>query len=344
MRFIILINHFCRRRDDGDLDRQELIHRSFWAIFLIEAELANPFDIPSSGIRDLNEHIPLPSSFQPPRMPHHSLASISTQRPTQRLASGRQVHEVEAYEVGNCSSTPSSAYTRDSPVSPLQVQRHRIVLPTEADGPATSEQVESYYLAEIAMRRMLYRCTTSIRLQQPNKTPTYAPIVAAELVYQLEEWYHHLPACLRFDLPTDPAPSPAPSCPHTEFLRTQFYSCKTGIYWPAAYEAIRDGEPSCHGAPAVDMFLHSYASFMKSAAQSVRLCKPNQWIVYAAMFPMTLAVHETISVPSMRNYGPPDLERCFELAQEAFKGAKGQCVSLDYLGELLNAKLAAIRN
>ncbi|CAL5866350.1 uncharacterized protein PFLUO_LOCUS558 [Penicillium psychrofluorescens] len=194
------------------------------------------------------------------------------------------------------------------------------------------------------MRRMLYRCTTSTRLRQPSKTPTYAPIVAAELVYQLDEWYYHLPACLRFDRSTEFNSNTVPSSPHTEFLRTQFYSCRTGVYWPAAYEAIRDSESTDHVDPAVDMFLHSYAGFMKSAAWSVRLCQPSQWVVYAAIFPMTLAVQKTLSVPYLRKHGPPDLDHCFHLARRTFKEIEGQNASLDYLGELLNEKLGAAEN
>lgn len=204
---------------------------------------------------------------------------------------------------------------------------------------ATFEEVESYYLAEIAMRRMLFRCTTSTRFHQPSREPTYAPIVAAELVYQLDEWYYHLPACLRFDRFTDHNSDTVPPSPHTEFLRTQFYSCRAGIYWPAAYEAIRDGESTKDVDPAVNMFLYSYASFMKSAVWSVRLCEPNEWIVYAAIFPMTLAAHKTVSLPHLRSHGPPDLDYCFQLAQRAFRDIEGQSTSLDYLGELLREKL-----
>jgi hypothetical protein len=60
----------------------------------------------------------------------------------------------------------------------------------------------SYFVAEIAMRKMLQRCTWSIRLES-HGFHTYAPIVAAELERQLDEWHQLLPERLFFQTTED---------------------------------------------------------------------------------------------------------------------------------------------
>ncbi|KAL2677387.1 hypothetical protein Neosp_011157 [[Neocosmospora] mangrovei] len=62
---------------------------------------------------------------------------------------------------------------------------------TSPDGPPT-DQTQSYFLAEISMRRMLHRCNTAIRRTHRGEI-VYAPNIALELELQLEEWYRYLP-------------------------------------------------------------------------------------------------------------------------------------------------------
>ncbi|KAH6874019.1 hypothetical protein B0T10DRAFT_588156 [Thelonectria olida] len=65
-----------------------------------------------------------------------------------------------------------------------------------ADVPQT-DQTQSYFLAEISMRRMLHRCNTAIR-RTPRGEIVYAPNIALELELQLDEWYGYLPESVRF--------------------------------------------------------------------------------------------------------------------------------------------------
>src|SRR5690606_35833681 len=60
-----------------------------------------------------------------------------------------------------------------------------------------SAEVLTYFMAEIAMRRMLRRCTTSVSNWAGGRLQ-YAPIIADELERQLDQWYHYLPPSLRF--------------------------------------------------------------------------------------------------------------------------------------------------
>ena len=50
----------------------------------------------------------------------------------------------------------------------------------------STDKVQSYFLAEIAMRRMLHRCNTAIK-RTPDGKWVYAPSIALELELQLDE-------------------------------------------------------------------------------------------------------------------------------------------------------------
>ncbi|GAM41978.1 hypothetical protein TCE0_043f15543 [Talaromyces pinophilus] len=123
----------------------------------------------------------------------------------------------------------------------------------------------SYFVAEIAMRKLLQRCTMSVqRLSQAKFS--YAPVIAAELERQLQEWYDLLPdeLSLRRDN-GDTVPFRGPA--QAEFLHTQCYAFKASIYWPAVYQAMITGEA------ADDLLPHStdLASKCKSFDGDVRI-------------------------------------------------------------------------
>lgn len=130
------------------------------------------------------------------------------------------------------------------------------------------------------MRKMLQRCTWATSTLAPGRY-VYAPIVAAELERQLDEWLQLLPEALSFRTALDtgycPRQSPLSNSPQGEFLRTQYYAFKASIYWPAVYEVLTTGEAKgdilCHCA----RFFSSYAEFAPSAAVAVAVCRPNLW-------------------------------------------------------------------
>ncbi|KAG2002725.1 hypothetical protein GB937_009597 [Aspergillus fischeri] len=135
----------------------------------------------------------------------------------------------------------------------------------------------SYFVAEIAMRKMLQRCTWATSTLAPGRY-VYAPIVAAELERQLDEWLQLLPETLSFrralDIGYRPRQNLLSISPQGEFLRTQYYAFKASIYWPAVYEVLTTGEANgdllCHCA----RFFSSYAEFAPSAALAVAAFKP----------------------------------------------------------------------
>lgn len=137
----------------------------------------------------------------------------------------------------------------------------------------------TYFVAEIAMRKMLQRCTSSVqRLSQVEFS--YAPVIAVELERQLQEWYDLLPDEL--SLGRDSGDSvPSRSLAQAKFLHTQCYAFRASIYWPAVHQAWVTGEAGDDLLPHCQAFFDNYIEFIASAAISVSICKPNLWTLYA---------------------------------------------------------------
>ncbi|CAG8907744.1 unnamed protein product [Penicillium egyptiacum] len=152
--------------------------------------------------------------------------------------------------------------------------------PNSTNGTSDSDSDLSYFVAEIAMRKMLRRCTWSISTLSQG-SHVYAPIVATELERQLDEWLQMLPEPLSFRASSSCIGSSWRNSTRGEFLRTQYYAFKASIYWPAVYEALSAGEANDDLRRHCSKFFTSYAEFATSAAAAVTVCKPNVWTLYA---------------------------------------------------------------
>lgn len=142
----------------------------------------------------------------------------------------------------------------------------------------SSSQLLSYFLAEIAMRRMLRRCTTSTR-RLPNGEQIFAPIIYTELDLQLGQWHSYLPQSLRFDRY---CVSEGETNPHRLFLRAQFHAYRASILWPAVHQAMVEGEQCDEMLLSFCLeFYRSYHLFVQSAASCIPQCIPNTWTLYA---------------------------------------------------------------
>lgn len=130
------------------------------------------------------------------------------------------------------------------------------------------------------MRKMLPRCTYAVSTSSLG-IHIYAPIVAAELERQLNEWLEMLPESLLFCSSRSCIGSSWRDSARAEFLRTQYYAFKASIYWPAVYEVLSTGVASDVLRLPCSSFFTSYAEFATSAAAAVTVCKPNAWTLYA---------------------------------------------------------------
>lgn len=165
-----------------------------------------------------------------------------------------------------------------SPPSPFQVQSSALASPARHE--SNQEGADAYFLAEIAMRRISHRCPTAVRVTATGQQ-VYAPIVASELTYQLEEWFKYLPAALKFDRGSDGDLQETRGL--VLFLRTQYYSCMTSIYWPSVYQIIQTGKWEYDLQIGCQRFFEAYSMFLKSAALCVQHCAVNKWTLLARL-------------------------------------------------------------
>ncbi|KAG8425190.1 hypothetical protein J3458_001920 [Metarhizium acridum] len=84
-----------------------------------------------------------------------------------------------------------------------------------------------YFLAEIALRRLLNRANQLIYSKDSVASTTSPEPVVAELDYQLTQWYEGLPPSLQFPFSRTMLHDPIQAV-----LRLRFYACKTIIYRP----------------------------------------------------------------------------------------------------------------
>lgn len=94
------------------------------------------------------------------------------------------------------------------------------------DGPEGGAELW-YFLAEIALRRLLNR--VSHMIYQKDSPPTLGSLgpIVSELDFQLSQWYDNLPRPVRFPLVHEPSSNPVQTV-----LRLRYYACRTIIYRP----------------------------------------------------------------------------------------------------------------
>ncbi|KAL2208787.1 hypothetical protein CC79DRAFT_1341339 [Sarocladium strictum] len=93
-----------------------------------------------------------------------------------------------------------------------------------------------YFLAEIALRRLLNRVSQLIYSKDSMASTTSLEPVVAELDYQLTQWYESLPLPLQFPFTRTVLQDPVQAV-----LRLRFFACRTIIYRPYIL-AVLDNE------------------------------------------------------------------------------------------------------
>ncbi|KAM5364492.1 hypothetical protein ACJZ2D_011483 [Fusarium nematophilum] len=168
-----------------------------------------------------------------------------------------------------------------------------------ANAPPT-DQTQSYFLAEISMRRMLHRCNTAIRRTSEEEI-VYAANIALELELQLDEWYGYLPESVAFQNFEMGAPASGHNTVFVEplgnFLRVQYYCCKLSIYWPAVYQCIQDGAATAEVLKHCERFFQAYIQLMPSLLLCIRNCIVNRWTLYASIFMTSMAITQAARTP-----------------------------------------------
>ncbi|KXT17814.1 hypothetical protein AC579_5349 [Pseudocercospora musae] len=91
-----------------------------------------------------------------------------------------------------------------------------------------------YFLAEIALRRLLNRVSHMIYGQKRASISSLEP-VAAELEFQLNQWYEGLPPSIRFPRERLPARDQVQTV-----LRLRYFACRTIIFRPYIQAVLQD--------------------------------------------------------------------------------------------------------
>lgn len=103
---------------------------------------------------------------------------------------------------------------------------------TPSDTPGTDDIW--YFLAEIALRRLLNRVSHVLYSNKRNSIASLEPIVA-ELDYQLTQWYEGLPSPMRFPRERLPARDSVQTV-----LRLRYFACRTIIFRPYIQAVLQD--------------------------------------------------------------------------------------------------------
>lgn len=207
------------------------------------------------------------------------------------------------------------------------------------------DRTQSFFLAEISMRRMLHRCNTAIRRNSHGEI-VYAPGIALELELQLNEWYDYLPHVVRFQQLEADTLASNDNLPYAEplsnFLRVQYYCCKLSIYWPAVYQSIQDGTATPEIFQHCERFFCAYAQLMPSILISIHDCIVNRWTLYSTIFMSSIAVMKASQTRCIRVNCVVDwshLLACLESMQSVDKRVTQASPSLILMESTLSRRL-----
>ncbi|KAL4863633.1 hypothetical protein BDV12DRAFT_177242 [Aspergillus spectabilis] len=200
------------------------------------------------------------------------------------------------------------------------------------------DQAQSFFLAEIAMCRMLHRCNSAVALN-PAGQPAYAPGIALELQRQLDEWYDYLAENIQFTKDVDHFPT-GQTGPLSNFLRVQYYCCRVSIYWPAVYQALQDGESSGQLVEHCQRFLDSYVQLLPSIILAVHDCLIHRWTLFLSVFITTLAASKAASIPSLSKKSLDQVYQCLSSLGRTEWTILENSESLQRLRYTLNQRLA----
>jgi hypothetical protein len=97
-----------------------------------------------------------------------------------------------------------------------------------------------FFFAQASLRKLLTETLDVVGYRVGQII--YAPVVAAELCSQIEEWYDHLPPGVRFPLTTAPLFDL-----RRAFLRIQYLTLHSVIFWPSILQLLEHSASSTNG-------------------------------------------------------------------------------------------------
>jgi hypothetical protein len=169
---------------------RKLSVRVYWNALLFESDLLAELDLPHSGIVNFEELVDLPGGFE-----------------EEDEEDGDEA-ERDKKDQGGARKYQSSSRLVDSHLA----DRHDELW---------------YFLAEIALRRLLNRVSHIIYQKDSTHTLSSLGPIVSELDFQLSQWYDSLPQPVQFPLTQAPLSNPVQTV-----LRLRYNACRTIIYRP----------------------------------------------------------------------------------------------------------------
>lgn len=208
-----------------------------------------------------------------------------------------------------------------------------------------TQMADAYMLSEITIRRLLRRSTFCgiFSVNKSEDSLTFAPIVAKELLYQLNEWMGLLPGdILGLEILASPT---------TEFLKMQYCACLVTIYWPAVYgitykESIELDNTIVNAAReflnSCEQFFTSVDTLYKAAHNEVTFI-PYSWLVSITVFIFAATNCRLVKERIYQLVGIDD-SRVMEMVASALKllsfaGQQISGASLDYCHGILQSMI-----
>ncbi|PTU18655.1 hypothetical protein P175DRAFT_0483955 [Aspergillus ochraceoroseus IBT 24754] len=173
---------------------RELSVRVYWNALLYESDMLAELDLPHSGIVHFEELVDLPGGFD------------------------EEEDEDEDEEEGG--DDDDNDDDDDDDGNHADNARKKLVT-------AAGRDELWYFLAEIALRRLLNRVSHMIYQKDNSLTLASLGPIVSELDFQLSQWYEGLPQPVQFPLSQPPISNPVQTV-----LRLRYFACRTIIYRP----------------------------------------------------------------------------------------------------------------
>ncbi|KAJ0416007.1 putative C6 transcription factor [Aspergillus carlsbadensis] len=300
-------NLFKSGLQGAESDSLELTHRAYWAILLLERQSNS----------ELSVQLDVAKS---------NIWSLDEYTP---LPNCRRTWHFPPLQ----STVAASAHSPDS-------------ISTSTSTSTTVDQAQSFFLAEIAMRRMLHRCNWAVTQSPEDGAHRYAPGIALELERQLDEWYGYLPPNIQFIRETQHQRQQQEQASVvlgslSNFLNVQYYCCKLSIYWPAVFQAMQDASaPSAQLLDHCQRFIDSYVQLLQRITFAMDDCLVYKWTLSVSFFTTTLAALKVSETPCLGSANRDALRRCLASAADVdcWRGTEGS-PSLGVLQRTLRERL-----
>ncbi|KAL4889120.1 hypothetical protein BDV59DRAFT_210531 [Aspergillus ambiguus] len=151
-----------------------------------------------------------------------------------------------------------------------------------------------YFLAEIALRRLLNRVSHMIYQKDNSLTLASLGPIVSELDFQLSQWYESLPQPVQFPLAHTPFSNPVQTV-----LRLRYFACRTIIYRPYIL-AVFENEQAATDALATLRQLEDITSHREGHL-------PYLWQGALSMVSQTLLIMGATMSPALSTLLPPPI-------------------------------------